>query len=522
MAIIKHVTSKNMSYSDVLDYFTYKHREDPERGSYEPVLDEYGLLQERENCAIVCLDPYGRDADPRKWSLNCLKTNGRFGKNREKTDRKQHQYILSHPEEDRPKMTMEDLLEEGKAFSRENLKGYDVLIAVHRDTDNDHIHLAINSVRAAEREPQSWMMKSDDGSIRRSEVCAGGKHQDSPEFRRHYNDWVLAYTREHGLATKDNNAMAEQHKRERYEKRNQELADAIRSAAGKCGSFREMVSTLEAEKIFLLRRGNAICALGPQNRNAVRLETLGIHPEEIPILQDGLNQSSFAPAKDFLIEKRKYMDWLEHRRQKNAKRAEDALADVAALITSLHPGKDEFRELQSLLKQTIYLERDLQTELDKVDHLLERWNQYRDASPRSAQKDAQERYLRWCGCNPDSWEERENLEQEREIIHLQIQQTESIQQALQETADQWRKCSEAIPVIEDPLDNREQLSQKLSIIRANRKKLSRIAYNCQKAANRRIYNQPYLQKAEYFRNLWYQKLQEEKAIKAKLKQLSRE
>ena len=112
----------------------------------------------------------------------------------------------------------------------------------------------------------------------------------------------------------------------------------------------------------MLRRGNAICALGPQNRNAVRLETLGIHPEEIPILQDGLNQSSFAPAKDFLIEKRKYMDWLEHRRQKNAKRAEDALADVAALITSLHPGKEDFRELQSLLKQTIYLERDLHTE----------------------------------------------------------------------------------------------------------------------------------------------------------------
>ena len=53
MAIIKHVTSKNMSYSDVLDYFTYKHREDPERGSYEPILDEYGLLQERENCAIA-------------------------------------------------------------------------------------------------------------------------------------------------------------------------------------------------------------------------------------------------------------------------------------------------------------------------------------------------------------------------------------------------------------------------------------------------------------------------------------
>lgn len=135
MAIIKHVTSKNMSYNDVLDYFTYKHREDPERGSYEPILDEYGLLQERESCAIVCLDPYGRDADPRKWSLNCLKTNGRFGKNREKTDRKQHQYILSHPEEDRPKMTMEDLLEEGKAFARENLQGYDVLIAVHRDTE---------------------------------------------------------------------------------------------------------------------------------------------------------------------------------------------------------------------------------------------------------------------------------------------------------------------------------------------------------------------------------------------------
>ena len=523
MAIVKHTTSKNMSYSDVLDYFSYKHKE--EHGLYEPVLDEYGLMQERDNYAVSCLDPYGREAPPENWWTACMQSNLAFGKNQEKKDRKQHQYIISHPEEDRPLLTMEDLLEEGKAFVQENLPGYDALIAVHRDTDNDHIHIAINSVRAVEREPQPWMMKNEDGSIRKSETCAGGKHQDSPEFRKHYNDWLLNYTRTLGLMEKDNNAIAERHKQERYRQRNQELADAIRKAADEAASYSDLANKLEQEQIYLLRKGKDFCVLGPRNRNAVRLETLGIQAEAMPILKQELEQQTpqtQAQPKEFLIEKRKYIEWIQNRREKNNRRAEDALADAAALITSKAHSKDEFQELRVLTRQTIYLQRDLQTELDKIDALLERWQKYWKPGISPEEHRTQERFLRWCGCEPDSREEFQTLHTDREVVALQIQQVACIQQALKETTDQWRTYNEPILTIAETIAKRDQLSQKLSVIRANRKKLGEIAYNCQKAANRRIYKQPYLEKAVHFRKLWHDKLLQEKDVKAQLRQAKRE
>ncbi len=523
MAIVKHATSKNMSYGDALDYFSYKHKE--EHGLYEPVLDEYGLMQERENYAIACLDPHGREAPPENWWAACMQTNLAFGKNQEKKDRKQHQYIISHPEEDRPLMTMEDLVEEGKAFVRENLPGYDALIAVHRDTENDHIHIAINSVRAIERAPQPWMMKNEDGSIRKSETCAGGKHQDNPEFRKHYNDWLLTYTRDHGLMEKDNNAIAERHKQERYGQRNQLLADSIRMATSKAPSYSEMTRLLEQEQIYMLRKGKDFCVLGPKNRNAVRLETIGIQPEEIPILQKEQETPTpvmQAQSKDFLIEKRKYIEWIQNRREKNNLRAEDALADAAALITSKAHSKEEFQELRVLARQTIYLTRDLQTELDKVDSLLDRWQKYLKPNISPEEHRTQERFLRWCGCNPDSQEEFRQLHTEREVISLQMKQISCIQEALKETSDQWRTYNEPILTIAETIARRDQLSQKLSIIRANRKKLGQIAYNCQKAADRRIYKQPYLEKAVHFRKLWHDKLLQEEAVKDQLRQAKRQ
>ena len=116
MAILKHTSSKNSAYSDALDYLKYKHREDSKTGLYEPILDEYGLLQERENYAICALDGYGREMDPESWAGACMETNIRFGKNNTKAERKQHIYIISHPEADVPLLTKEALLEEGKAF----------------------------------------------------------------------------------------------------------------------------------------------------------------------------------------------------------------------------------------------------------------------------------------------------------------------------------------------------------------------------------------------------------------------
>ena len=102
MAILKHTSSKNAAYGDALDYLKYRHWEDSKTGLYEPILDEYGLLQERESYAICALDGHGKEMDPESWAGACMETNLRFGKNNTKAERKQHIYIISHPEADVP------------------------------------------------------------------------------------------------------------------------------------------------------------------------------------------------------------------------------------------------------------------------------------------------------------------------------------------------------------------------------------------------------------------------------------
>lgn len=74
MAIVKHRSSKNARYEDVLEYYTCKHREDSRTGHYEPILDEYGLMQPRDNCAILYLTANGTEAAPEHWASACRRT----------------------------------------------------------------------------------------------------------------------------------------------------------------------------------------------------------------------------------------------------------------------------------------------------------------------------------------------------------------------------------------------------------------------------------------------------------------
>lgn len=165
MAIVKHNSSKNTRYEDVLEYYTCRHQEDSRTGHYEPILDEYGLMQPRSNCTALYLTADGTEAAPERWASACRRTNLRYGKNNKPGDRKSHEYILSHPAADRDKLSLDDLLEEGRAFAKALLQGYDCLIAVHRDTDNDHIHIALNSVRAGARAEREWMTRDGEGNV---------------------------------------------------------------------------------------------------------------------------------------------------------------------------------------------------------------------------------------------------------------------------------------------------------------------------------------------------------------------
>ncbi len=690
MAIVKHNSSKNVNYSDVLDYYTYQHTEDPKTGHYEPILDEFGFNQSRENYAVTYFTAQGTEEAPELWAAACVRTNRAFGKNGGYEDVKNHEYIISHPAEDRPKMAMEDLLEEGKAFVRDNLHGYDALIAVHRDTDNDHVHIAINSVRARQREEEPWMVKNSDGSTKLCEMCAGGKHQDNAAFRRHCNDWLLEYSRSHGLEVKDNNAIADRHKEERYDAASakkltvhqRQLREAFLKARETSGSLQELKDTLMADYgITLIQRGNTFSLLHPENQKPDRLRALGLDNsmvqfdretdalEEPPVKRnpDGspqfekkpyaqwmmerrtknsekventiaqadvvvneklaslvkgkkrsnplavkkldaliqktvyaekdlqaeadkldallvrwqqcqdpalprkerqrhesylkwcgcdmnsmdliteyrreidqeigrltaarevLRQKKFSAGNEFYPESKKYFQWLRERRLDNTGKAEDAIARAEDVIAARLRAKGEyyseadFRELDSLIRKTSYVERDLQTEKDKLDALLDRWQKYLDPSLPEKEHKSHENYLRWCGCDPESPVVLEYLQVQRELADLQLRHIVSIRDSLTDTAGQWRGVNE------DPeskrnltLDKEAQLKQQLKDVRANRVELGEIAANCHRAVKRRVYKDAALAKADYFQKKWMETLEKEKQIQRHLKAIRQE
>ncbi len=533
MAILKHKSSKNLNYGDVIDYYKYKHKENSSTGFYEPLLDEFGLMQERDNYALCYINSQGREENPENWVGACTRTNLLFGKNNSKGERKNHEYIISHPESDTPLLTKEMLLEEGIAFVRDNLQGYDALIAVHMDTDNYHIHITINSVRAAERVEQPWMMKNEDGTTKPSEYKAGGKHQDNPEFRIHCQKWLYEYSRQKGLSLEDNLKIEKQRKQDRFSAKHEKWRAIILESASHCSSMLDLQELLKNQygADFVLR-GKTYSLHVPGTKQGIRLETLGLSKEEILVnLQISPDTREIIhKADDERIERKQYIHWIHHRRRKNNIRAEDMIADAAYLVAgkvrdSGRPySKWDFRELHDLIKQSVYLQRDLQTELDKAERLLSRWGMYLDPLATPEDKEYHAGYIRWCGCDPDSQEDYLMLETECSVIELQLKEAQCTENALIESADKWQDYND---------ENRfqfkqswhpkteEQLRQDLKSIRANRKMLSQIAYNCQKAADRRIYNQAQLQKARHFRQLWHDRLEQERAIKQEIRNLKR-
>lgn len=407
MAIITHSTSKNADYSDVYNYYKFKHKEDPDTGRYEPIYDELGFLQERDNYAMTYIDPLGNETPPEQWEGACRRTNLVFGKNKKFNERKNHEYIISHPEEDRPNMTMEDLLEEGRAFARENLLGYDAIIAVHRDTDNDHIHITINSVRALEREEQPWMLRDEDGNVLPCEIMAGGKHQDSPGFRYHYNDWLLDYTRSHGWVEKDNNAIAKARKDERKASKKQPdtLKDILLSAAEEASSLDEFRECLSRHQVKLQIRGKTISVIPEGAQKAIRLRTLGLDADELMRMINGISPEEWLQESSVTQQVTQDAQWLRDRRSKNSKQAEEAITAAEAVLENAVE-HDDYNEvidqlaLKRAIQKNLYAQRDLQTERDKFDRLLNRWDDYHQTND-SKEKTQLGKYIQYCGFNPD-------------------------------------------------------------------------------------------------------------------------
>lgn len=535
MAIVKHKTSKNARYADVLDYYTYKHEEDSITGHYEPILDENGLMIERDDFAVAYITAQGEEAEPELWASACMRTNLLFRKNLDEGDRKNHEYIIAHPAED--EMTVEQLLEEGRAFAREYLAGYDCLIGAH----DNHVHITINSVRALQRDQEEdWMMRDKTGQILPCELEAGGKHQDSPGLRLHMNDWLLEYTRQHGYVQKDNNAIAAVHRAERHGSKNDHMKAALLEAAGRSKNMADLQRIMKEDYSMDLKAsssGKTISVLYPGNEKYVRLRTLGLEPADLTRRFAGEEYTFTSEAeerqrqKEFEeAEQKKSIDWIRERRDRNNDRAERMAARSEEILAQQirakgdRYDKSEFQDLRYLIRETAYVSASLQTELDKLDKLLDRWKQYQDLSITGKEHWSHGAYVRYCGCDPDSAEELQDLLAEREIIEAQKAHADAVNEALQAEAVLWRGRNN-LTYTENNLawakHREKQLKMQLKNVKASRKKLWEISYNCEMSARKYGKVQNY-EKAAHFRGKWAEKVWKEKEIQEKLKQIKQQ
>lgn len=180
MAIIKHVSSKNSSYSSVMDYLKYEH--DGETG--KALKDDNGKMIERQNTIVSSLN-----CNPDTWAIECLEANRKYAKNQKRGDVKNHSYIISFAPEDRDRgLTPYKAHELGEEFAKKNLAGYQTLIYTHDDghncSGNIHVHIVINSVRVKEMDKQDYMTKKCD-------YAEGFKHRDTAKFRYHYANEIM-------------------------------------------------------------------------------------------------------------------------------------------------------------------------------------------------------------------------------------------------------------------------------------------------------------------------------------------
>ena len=500
MAIIIHRVSKNKRFSDAWEYYTYRHTEDQRTGHYEPILDENGILQRREQCTTVYIAANGEEKSPELWSAACVRVCRQFGKNTTLRDIKSHEYILSHSVEESPNITIEDLLEEGRAFARANLPGYEALISAHKDTDAAHVHISICSVRTEARVPEEWMMRGRNGKILPCETEAGGKHQCSPQFRRHLDDWLLEYTHSHGLDARDNNAVADAHRQAKHGDKNEKMRQALLAAARESRNMKDLTHLLKIRfrmEMKVSGTGKTVSILYPGNTKYVRLKTLGLGVED---LVQQFSGNEYAPSEETLAayvqqkreaeEKKQYIEWICLRRIRNKQKAEKMVARTQEILKERlrqkgeRYEKSEFRDLNYLIKQTAFVFNDLETELEKLDRLLDRWEESVNKELPEEGRHRHRSYVQWCGCDPDDPQELEKLWADRDEILHQQKQTAQCYYVLSETAECWRGQNR-LTYLEHELcwqkSREKELRQELKYAEERLSELTRIVLYCRRA-----------------------------------------
>lgn len=281
----KHLTYATAYLRRAYMYLAHVHsvRMEGDRRYYDLVMDSDGIPLLRTQCELAYVDATGELCDAYLWSSDCVTELMRYGGDQDVIT---HTYIISWPPYDWAKVSLDDLIEIGVRIAREFFSGHHVLIAAHMDREHPHIHVCVQALRAADRDPQPWMLTGVDGEVLPCEVRAGGKHHHTPAFENALCDYELELSRAYGLDDTDFRRIEDRRRKEQVEERKKKLRDALHriNAEYRCGmDMGKLAYLLElycgarivARKDHTLRIGYG------RNGKTYPLEAWGLTPADI-------------------------------------------------------------------------------------------------------------------------------------------------------------------------------------------------------------------------------------------------
>ena len=159
MAVLKHTSSKNTNYTDIINYMLFKYDETIDK----PILDDLGYPIMRDEYYID-----GINCDPMTFDFECKRLNTEYKKNQTYKEVKTHQYIISFDPKDVTEhgLTGERAHALGLEYAKKNFPGHQILVATHTDGNNNsgniHVHIVLNSLRKYDVPVQPFMERDCD------------------------------------------------------------------------------------------------------------------------------------------------------------------------------------------------------------------------------------------------------------------------------------------------------------------------------------------------------------------------
>ncbi len=276
----------------------------------KPILDDAGRMLLRDEYYID-----GINCDATSFDKECERLNELYHKNNSFSEIKSHHYIISFDPNDVAEhgLTGEKAQALGMEYAAKNFPGHQALVATHTDghngSGNIHVHIAINSLRKHDTEPQDFAERPCD-------LKAGYKHHLTKNYLIHLKKSLMELCEREHLNQVDLLSPAEkkitereywlQRKgQEKLDKKNKEilsaglkprqtkfqtekdyLRTAIDDVASHAKSLDEFILELkEKYKITLTDKRGRFSYLHPDREKNITERALGTHYSKGYILQ---------------------------------------------------------------------------------------------------------------------------------------------------------------------------------------------------------------------------------------------